>query len=389
MSNQRRIAPTPGQLICSLLLGSIAVLIVGVQPILLGALVDAHRLMLDDVGVMAMGEIITLGIGATIGGVLPLRHFRFIAILSAMLCAVADVATPLATSAMGLIGARALAGLAEGILLWTSTCIIVRTTAPSRIAGVFMVVQTLAQAGVAMLLANFALPRAGWAGGFYSLAILSTFAAFLALSQPAGLEPLRRTGNDAARRSWTLGNAFPLAVVFLEQATIGALWAYFDPLGQAIGLNAQASQTMVSLVLVAQLFGGGLGALAVNRISPLPGLTLSCMLLTGVALGIQALGYGESTRFMLLAMLLGFVWVFSFPFQIELCFKADPTGNVATMVPAAQLLGSAFGPLIASFVIVGDDARPATQISLIFGVLAITLLLTGWRLTTRAWRRSA
>ena len=67
----------------------------------------------------------------------------------------------------------------------------------------------------------------------------------------------------------------------------------------------------------------------------------------------------------------GFVWLFMMPFHIGLALRVDPAGRVAVLVPAAQLTGSAFGPLVVSLIVVGDDAGPAPFVSAAFALVAL------------------
>ena len=55
---------TLGQIFAALAVGTVAVLMIGVQPILLGELVEAKQVTMEGVGIVAMGEIVTLGLGA-------------------------------------------------------------------------------------------------------------------------------------------------------------------------------------------------------------------------------------------------------------------------------------------------------------------------------------
>jgi hypothetical protein len=41
------------------------------------------------------------------------------------------------------------------------------------------------------------------------------------------------------------------------------------------------------------------------------------------------------------------------------------------LAPAAQLTGSAFGPLVVSLIVVGDDAGPAPFVSAAFALVAL------------------
>jgi NAD(P)-dependent dehydrogenase (short-subunit alcohol dehydrogenase family) len=46
-------------------------------------------------------------------------------------------------------------------------------------------------------------------------------------------------------------------------------------------------------------------------------------------------------------------------------------------MPAAQLLGLAFGPLAASFVVIGDEARPVALVSFVFALVSAVLVWAG------------
>ena len=72
----------------SLAFGSAAVLILGIQPILLGELVSSGHVDLDGVGLIAMAEIISIGLGVGIASsFLSLNRFRVIALsASLVLC---------------------------------------------------------------------------------------------------------------------------------------------------------------------------------------------------------------------------------------------------------------------------------------------------------------
>jgi hypothetical protein len=69
-------------------------------------------------------------------------------------------------SGAGLIAARCAAGGGEGVLLWITIGMIVRTATPERWAGVFFTAQTAAQLVLAILLAVWVFPKFGANGGF-------------------------------------------------------------------------------------------------------------------------------------------------------------------------------------------------------------------------------
>jgi len=84
---------------------------------------------------------------------------------------------------------------------------------------------------------------------------------------------------------------------------------------------------------------------------------------------------GNTLLFVATCALFGFVWLFMLPFQIGLAFCVDPSGRVAGQLPAAQLLGSALGPLVASFTVHGEDVTPVPLVSAGFAIGTGLLLL--------------
>jgi len=268
---------------------------------------------------------------------------------------------------------RAAAGLAQGVLVWGTTGVIVRSVNPERLGGVFFVVQTLAQAAVGFALANLVLPGAGWRGGFAVLAGTAALIVALAFVQPAQLAPLPPPVVTGFR--WSPRMVAPLVVVFLQLAVVGAFWAYSEPLGKAAGLDARAAQRLISGVLVMQVIGGSLAWVMVRRLGVALVLVVASAVLAITTGVVHQLPAGQSLPFVIACAPFGFFWLFMLPFQIGLAFRADPSGRVAGLVPAAQLLGSAFGPLVASFTVHGEDAAAVPLVSASFAIAAGILLV--------------
>ena len=109
---------------------------------------------------------------------------------------------------------------------------------------------------------------------------------------------------------------------------------------------------------------GGLAATALAERLP-PGRTLAAaaIILGAITLTIGVAPGPAPIRFAVLCAAFGFVWLFMMPFHIGLALRVDPAGQVAMLAPAAQLTGSAFGPLVVSLIVVGDDAGPAPFVS--------------------------
>ena len=360
----------------ALAVGTVGVLMVGIQPILLGELVDSHMVSLEGVGIVAMAEIIALGIGVVLGDtLLPGARLRRIAIIAAALVAFFDVLTLAAVNELQMTAVRAAAGVVEGVLVWGATGVVVRTENPARIAGIFFIVQTIAQAVLGMLLANVVIPHRGWQGGFATLGALTLLSCSLAYLQPARLTPLATT--EATGFRWTVAAVLTLAVVFLQLATLGSFWAYLEPISKAVGFDAREAQSLISGVLVMQVLGGVVATAAVRRLAGVPTLLAASAGLAVVAITTYLLPNGSTLQFTLGCALFGFVWLFMLPFHIGLALQVEQSGRLAGLVPAAQLLGSAFGPLTASFIVEGENATAVPLLSATFAVAAAAILLFG------------
>jgi hypothetical protein len=142
---------------------------------------------------------------------------------------------------------------------------------------------------------------------------------------------------------------------------------------------------LIAGVLAMQVVGGSVAALAVRRLPVIPALLGCAILLGAIVLTVHQLPAGSLQAFAVACGLFGFVWLFMLPFHIGLAFRADASGRLAGLVPAAQLLGSAFGPLTASFMVEGDNAAGVPLISAGFAMAAV-VLLSVLLLVTRAPR---
>lgn len=367
-------APSRRQTVAALAVGSVALLILGLQPLLLGELVARKHISLGGVGLVAMGEIIALGIGVILANTLlsPTR-LAAVATVSAALLAILNLLSMRLDGDLQFLLVRTLAGLVAGVLVWVATSVIVRTAAPDRLSAVFLVCQTLAQASVAAFLATAIVPKMGWPGGFAVLAVLSAAVTLLAPALRPGLTTLTSSGSGLPPRS--AATVLTFGIVLTQMGAIGSLWAYLDPLGREIGLTGTQVGTLISAVLVLQVMGGSTAAWVVRRLGAPAILSGGSVVLGSLALGLHF--QPPVLVFCVVCGAFGFVWLFLMPFQIRLALAADPAGRVAVLVPALQLLGSALGPLVTSAFVTDDNARPVPLVCAGFALVALCLLVVG------------
>ena len=208
----------PQQTTC-LMIGVVALLIAGLQPLILGGWAHEGRLSEAEIGLAAMGELLALGITTSLAAAfLKPTHMRIKVGLACLGHGVITLAG-LSLSSIWLAADRAVAGVFEGLMLWAAISMIVRSRSAERWAGVFATAQTLAQMMVSAALALWIIPLHGVNGALFLLAALSVGAGLAAITGPNRMAPLPKAAKDADG-SLSIRPALGLAGIFLSMAFI-------------------------------------------------------------------------------------------------------------------------------------------------------------------------
>ncbi|GAA0301447.1 hypothetical protein GCM10009087_09010 [Sphingomonas oligophenolica] len=328
--------------------GVIGVLIPGLQPQLLGALASEGRLSVSALGTLATVELLAMGIAAGGAGfVLPVSRLRAIAGAALLVTGGIDLLTPL-LGIGALFGARIIAGLGEGVLIWIAIGFIIRTDRPERWSGIYLAAQTLAQFALASVIGYVA---AGSAVGFTALGIV-TLAGLLALPRlPRAYTPLE-AGHEAGGTPSARG-LIALGGVVAYLAFIVAVWVYVEPLGFRHGIAAATIHIVAPLSLAMQVLGASAATLLAGRL-PARATIMVVGLINLALLAIMA-APPSATAFVAATALFGFLWLFALPFQIPIMIAADQSRRAALLIGGAQLTGSSLGPLLAGLLIGDQD----------------------------------
>lgn len=363
--------PTGLQLAAALWIGSVGLLILGLQPVLLGALYSEGHVTGDELALAATAEMIAIAIGsAIVAMLLPARNMRWKSAALLVLLALANFWTAYAMSSNALIGARTLAGLAEGGLVAVATELIARSRRAERIGGYFVTLQTLAQCALALLLALYAVPAAGAAGGFVALGVVCLLSLVVAWIVPDDYADLPKDEHFA--NVLTVPAITALLSIFCYFMFFGAVWAFLEPLGAEFGIDGRTVGLMVSASLAAQVMGAMTATVFEARIDYRFAITVIGAIAT-ISSVLLASGPGLLV-FWSVAMVMGFILLFIVPYQIRLAITADETRNAVLLVPAAQLFGLAIGPVAASLLIDGQNFRPVPEFAAASALASVALL---------------
>ncbi|HJY40785.1 MAG TPA: hypothetical protein VJ303_06110 [Steroidobacteraceae bacterium] len=359
--------PTALQLGVILLVGVCGVMIAGLQPLLLGALLQEGRITAAQLGHAATAELLLMGLAsAYAGGRWKAEHLRAIGAISALALAALNIATVWANGeTVTLI--RALAGVPSGVLIWITIAMIARSPTPERWSGIYLTIQTLAQFLAATALTAWVIAPAGANGGFIALAVLCVGSAVAAVALPNRFAPL--VADSTASNMPNARGFLALAATFLWMAFIVGVWVYAEPLSRQSGHAPTVVGVAVSLSLALQVLGGATATALAGRLRWFPTLMLCAVIYVACLLAFATLP--GASLYLVTSSVFGFLWMFSLPFFVPMVIAADPTRRAALLIGGAELAGGSLGPLFASFVVTDADVRG----SLGFGAFALALTI--------------
>jgi DHA1 family inner membrane transport protein len=343
-----------------------SLLALGVIPVLLGALADEHRLGAAGIGLAAMAELLTMGVVTGLAGmVLKPRRLRLIGVLASLALVASDLAV-MGASGPAVLALRAAAGAAEGLLLWITVGMIARTVTPERWAGVFFTSQVFAQLALAVVLALWVMPRFGANGGFAALAVASLIGVAPALAGPRRFEALPMAPGDGGApplRGW-----IALGGILVYISANGAVSVYLQSLAHQAGLSANVARTALWTSLAAQVAGGAAATALAGRVRYFTVFIIT----TAAFLVVWYVFSRHASAWLFIAAnaMGGFFLLLLSPFVVPMMIDADPSRRAAMQSGAAQLLGAALGPLLASRVVGDRDVHGVLW-------LAVGLMLAG------------
>lgn len=377
--------PNAITIVAVLWVGTIGLLICGVQPVVLGALVNEHRLTSAGLGWATTAEFLTLGIGIiAAGAVLKPRRLRLLAVIAIFITGTADIAM-LSESGLIILVNRAISGIGEAVLVWIAGCMIARSATPARWGGIFLTAQGISQLAFAATMPLTLMASRGANGGFLGLAATAVMALMAVPLLPREMADLPHSDHPRAAVFAAPATIMVLLCVILIAAFSIGLFAYLAPLSMQAGLTTVQLGFAVSMVLGASIAGSGLAAV-VPKLAYYP-VFFVCLVVNALVLGMLWMMPGFP-MFMVAAALFGFFWLFFMPYQLPMAIEVDPTRQVAVILGGAQLIGGSAGPFLCSLFVTDKQVRGAL---VVVGICFATafLMATMLHLHFRAAARAA
>ena len=373
-------------------LGTAALMVLGIQPILLAALVAEHRISDALLGRLATVEVLAIAASSAVGAALFRSGSMRIraAALSAMLGA-ANVVSCFAHGTMALFLLRFFAGGLEGLLLGCTIVILTRTRSPDRVNGLFLAVQTVPQALAALILPIYLTPRWGSSAGFVILAALAASGVLLtpllprtSLGVVAGAPTVAKSPGAWI---WSGEIVCVLLALTLQTAGVGACMEYLAEMATLHGFPPKIVGLATSGNLVVQVLGAAIVVAFAWRLPASVALLAGAAAQGGMALAFPLMPTGEAYVFM--ACLFGLFLLALGPFQVAWLIRIEPTRRVALLITPITLVGWSLGPFVASYWVSPGNSDAAFRVAALLFLAAGSAYTLSLLLGRRKGRRSA
>lgn len=379
-------APTRPAIWAAMVVGAASLLVTGIEPIILGGLVDHGRLSDAGLGQVATLETIGIAAGSAFGPFWVARgRMAAKTLIAALALAIANLLASQCPSAAWIMLDRALAGTMAGILLGSSTLIVVNGLNPDRLSGIQLGAAYLPQIAAAYLLPGTLIPKFGPWVGFHILVAAAIFAAIVApvmTVRPPRDEPVADQGLPWRRPGLLL---FGCAIL-LQYASGGAAWNYVERLAYGRGFSADTIGTVIAVSLATQVVAAWSMAWLSPKLPKWPMLLalaaaqVSFLALTAVA--------REPAVFGLAVCIFASMPPAMQPFQVVELIDLDPSRRAAVLTGPVMLTGNALGPLAASVLMPAGHAETSFWLAVVLMIGSLTLFAEAAR-RSRYGARSA
>lgn len=326
------------QSFAAIAVGTVAMSVAGVQPLLLSVLAQAGRFSEKTAHLATLAELACMGLAVAAAGLLLApRRLRRIGVGAGAAYALLNL---LAAFAPGeaIVAVRAAAGLSAGLLIWITIGTLARLDKPEPLAAAFFMTQSLGQLVFAATMAAAVLPAFGPLGACVFTGLLG------ALAIPAAaIGPDRYTAPSAGLPS-PRGFAGLLAILAYVAAG-AAVWFHLRGFAREAGLDGVISSIAIVATLGGQIAGAAVAVATAGRVRFVTVFPVLCAL-TVAAWALLALR-PPAIGFVAAFTLAGFAGMVMGTKLFSFLTGADPSRRSAAVSAAAQLLGAALGPALA------------------------------------------
>lgn len=273
-------------------------------------------------------------------------RWRPVIALSVASAAALNLACVEATQYWQFLALRCGAGFATGAMLAFPYAAFAASRNPDRLFSIALAVQ-VAVAAVTLAAASWLMGTFGFQAVFALTALLTALPLAFIKGCP-DRSPGVSDAEQPAKVGTDLGVTLALAAIALFMMALTGVWAFVESIADGRSSQSQLVGAVLASTLLFSFFGALapalLGASHHQRL-PIPGAY--CVL----ALAVAGLGVpGTAIIFAVSMVLYQFFFSFVMPLQAAWVAEADTLGRNAVLVPVAQGVGAALGPLSAGLI---------------------------------------
>ncbi len=321
-------------------------------PFVIGAGMEGFGLSEVRAGLLGTVEIAAITLAALgCSRIIARVPYAAIAILGALLAATGHFASVFAGDFVGLIAARTIAGLGEGIALAAGSAAMSSVKEPDRLFA-FVCIGRAAVSLVLVSLMGAVIEAFGSKSVFGLLAVVPVLSMPMLIMLPArSASPTTRQPTQfkaAPMRNFDVGVLLALGVALcclLESL----YWPFLERRGDAIGLATDQTAQLLAIAF----FIGMFGALAPAALGARFGRRWPILLsVTGSALfALLAFGASSWLSFVISASAFGFLMNLAYPYCIGLAATLDDNGAWASISSTMLVAPFAAGPAISGLMV--------------------------------------
>lgn len=350
--------------------------LMGVQPLLIGLYSDHMQLNLSQNGWVLAAEQFGGAAGALVGYWIATRLRWTYSIAGAcVLAAAVNIATAYAGNLGELVVARFTSGLTSTLAYTVAIYFLGHSSKPDRVFGLLMILQTIFFSVDAMILPVL--------NGYFGYAIAigsatawfaaSLIAAFWLPAGPVGAGPsaIPKARIEFARP--VVGIAALLGA-FLLQLSIFAVWGFLERIGRMDGLSDEQIGVGIGLGVLGGIPGGLLPAVVGERFGRLSMIAISAVILVASYVAFsQPLGMSGYVAWI---TILNVGWVLGLTYYMGLTVAHDADGRLTRLIPFSQILAAGAGPACSALATSNGVLSPifvVASISATSGLIAILI----------------
>lgn len=380
-SAAKRPTQSIGRTLSAVLLGSLALLILGMQPLLYGGFVREGVIAEDALGLLSAAEVIAITTGSA-AAIPILRRFNpvWIGLIGIAMNCSGNLVPLSPSSPLLLAGARACAGLGSGLLLGISAAAIANTSRIGNWTAASLFGQAATQFAVMNWFALYAPDAPTWEIQ-RGLVLVMVAATALVFTLPRNLAAGANSESETVQGSMSQwpdrrGLHCLLAMALYTGGAV-AMWAY-----ASLWMNHRGIATAAgAMVLTINLAGQALGSL-VSMLVPEGRHDWARAVAMTALFVLSSVAWLISPGMLIFGFCYGLFWMSGAPALASVLAAVDPGRKAVPFAAAAQLAGIALIPTIFG-VALGARSLDVLAICAIATVAVSGLLLLSLRPSPR------